>query len=493
MSANQNPSRARVRIVCAWLWLFASLFVSIAPVQAATVPTGFQDIRIATGLTSPTTLTALPDGRVLVVQQNGVIRIVKGDVMLATNFWGVPNVDSGSERGCLGITPDPNFATNHFIYIYCTINTGTGSANRVIRVTEANDRMVAGSDVIIFQLPNVPTGTKWHMGGALRFGTDGKLYVAVGNHEDSPQPPPSNAQRLTNPFGKILRINADGTVPSDNPYFNTAGAYKAIWNIGHRNPFGFDIQPGTGRMIMGDVGQTSWEELNEGARGANYGWPYFEGNNQRVAPPAGVTLTPPVLTWSHDGACSVTGMAFYNPPVQQFPSQYVGKLLYQDFCGGYIRSFNPATRASSAFVTGISFPTNMVIAPNGTLYYVARNQQTGTPTPGGGSVSRIIFTGSQAPRITLHPESQTIFVGNPVTFRVAADGATSYQWLRNGAVISGATSTTYTITAVSVTDNGARFTATATNSFGSTTSSEAVLTVTTNAFPTARPILKTAP
>src|SRR5262249_19165541 len=109
-----------------------------------------------------------------------------------------------------------------------------------------------------------------------------------------------------------------------------------------------------------------------------------------------------------------------------------------------------------------------------------------TPNPGGGTVGKITFTGSQAPRITRHPESQTIFLGDPVTFTVAADGATGFQWQRNGSNISGATSSSFTIASTALSDNGARFRAIARNSFGSTTSSEAILTVTTDRFPTAR-------
>ena len=465
------------------LVLFLSLLLAsvLRPADAATVPVGFSDRQIATGFTSPTALTALPDGRVLAMQQNGVIKIIKGDVMLSTNFWGVPNVDSSNERGCLGITPDPNFATNHFIYVYCTIAISGGSANRVIRVTEAADVMVAGSEVVITTLPNVPSATRWHMGGALKFGVDGKLYIAVGNHEDNPQPvATANSQNLANPFGKILRINADGTVPSDNPYFNTSGAYKAIWNIGHRNPFAFDIQPTTGRMFIGDVGQGTWEEINDGTRGGNYGWPAFEG------PETNAQYDPPFYAYNHStGGCAITGTVFYNPTVAQFPAAYVGKFLFQDFCQGNIRTLDTSTAAVGAFVTGISFPTNMVISPDGSLYYMARNQQTGNPNPGGGTLSKITYTGSQAPRITLNPQSQTIVVGGPVTFTFAADGATSYKWQKNGADIAGATTTSYTIPATVIGDNGAKFRGVATNSFGSATSAEATLTVTTNHFPVA--------
>jgi glucose/arabinose dehydrogenase len=471
-------------------------FIPIKQADAATVPVGFQDQQVATGITSPTALTTLPDGRVLVVQQNGVIRIVKGDVMLGTSFWTVPNVDATNERGCLGVVADPDFATNRWVYIYCSIINGTGTNNRIIRVTEANDRMVLGSEQIIFSLPNIPSGVKWHQGGAMKFGPDGKLYFATGNNEDNPVAPPSNAQLLSNPFGKMHRINKDGTIPTDNPYASRTDSGRSIWNRGFRNNFAFDIQPGTGRMMIGDVGQSSREEIDDGVRDGNYGWPYFEGTIQRVAPPAGFNHRAPFFEWDHTGACAVTGVAFYNPPTAQFPASYVGKLLFQDFCQGTIRLIDPASTAANrgltSFVSGISFPTNMSVAQNGSLYYLARNQQTGAPNPGGGSLHKITFTGSQAPRCSLLPESVTVSIGGSNTFRAGADGATSLQWQRADSAtptsftnITGATTATYTLSNAQLSDNGDRFRMLATNSFGSTPCGPATLTVTSNRFPSA--------
>lgn len=465
--------------------LTATIYAGIAtatPAQAAGVPVGFTDTQVASGLTSPTSMTVMPDGRVLVVQQNGVIRILKNDVMQAAPFLTVANVDSTNERGCLGVITDPAFATNHYVYIYCSITNGTSSFNRIMRVTEANDTTVAGSLTTILDLPTIPAATKWHMGGALRFGADGKLYVAVGNHEDNVQTfADSNAQKLSNPFGKILRINKDGSVPTDNPYYTTAGAYQANWNLGFRNPFTFDIQPGTGLMYINDVGQGSWEEINQGLRGANYGWPAAEGNSTDPR------FTNPVYAYSHSGGCSVSGGAFYNPPTNQFPASYTGKYLFADFCNGTIKVLDPANPATPAgFATGIGNPVNLGLAPDGSIYYLARNQQTGAPTVGAGTVSKIRYTGSQAPQITTNPQSQTIYVGTPVTFSVAASGATGYQWRRNGVNIAGATATSYTIASVATADNGVSFTAAVTNASGTTVSTAAVLTVTTNQFPVGR-------
>ena len=451
--------------------------------QGASVPAGFNDRQIATGLTSPTSMAVMPDGRVLVVQQNGVVRMIKNDVMLTTPFYSAPNVDSSNERGCLGAVPDPAFSSNRYVYIYCTTRVGTGARNRVLRVTEANDVAVAGSERVIFELPDVPTATKWHMGGAMRFGTDGKLYVAVGNHEDSPQPvATATSQNLASAFGKILRINADGTIPSDNPFFTTpSNAYKAVWALGFRNPFVLDIQPGTGLTYIGDVGQGSWEEVNRGQPGGNYGWPAVEGSSSNTS------YLNPVYAYAHSVGCSITGTAFYNPTTPQFGTSYVGQFFFADFCNGSIRYFNPATpTAVTVFASGIGNPTNIGIAPSGAMYYLARNQATGTPAPGAGTVSKITYTGSQAPRITQHPQSQTVYVGTAATFSAAADGATGFQWQRNGANISGATGGSYTLATTTVNDTGARFRAVASNSFGSVTTDEATLTVTTNRAPTAR-------
>lgn len=463
--------------------LFLVTFLFLWPIRqaiAAGVPAGFADTEVARGLNSPTALTALPDGRVLVIQQNGVVRIVKDDNLLPTDFYTVQNVDSFAERGCLGITSDPNFAVNRFVYFYCTITDGTNSFNRILRVTEANDRAVAGSEQVILTLPKVPSGTQWHMGGALRFGADGKLYVAVGGHEDMWQPPAkSHSQNLSNPFGKILRINADGSVPDDNPYVATPGAYAANFNFGLRNPFALDIQPGTGLMYINDVGAGSWEEINLGAAGANYGWPAVEGDSDDRR------YTNAIYSYSHSDGCAITGGAFYNPPIAQFPDSYIGKYFFADFCNGTIRFIDPAKPASvSEFATDIDSPVNLAIAPDGSVYYIARNQNKGTSATAG-AVGKISFTNTQVPRITSQPKTQTVFIGDPATFTVKADGATGIQWQRNGVDIPGATLASYTIGKTVSTDNQASFTAVAGNAFGSVTSAPAILTITDNRLPKA--------
>ncbi|MGH9905439.1 MAG: PQQ-dependent sugar dehydrogenase, partial [Pyrinomonadaceae bacterium] len=214
----------------------------------ATLPAGFTETQIG-GLSSPTAMELAPDGRLFVCLQGGQLRVIKNDALLPAPFLTVPT-DSSGERGLLGIAFDPNFHSNNFVYIYFTVATQPVH-NRVSRFTANGDVVVPGSEVIILELNNLSAGN--HNGGAIHFGADGKLYIAVGDNAVG-----SNAQTLDNLLGKILRINADGSIPSDNPFFiDATGINRAIWALGLRNPFTFAFQPVTNRMFINDVGQST--------------------------------------------------------------------------------------------------------------------------------------------------------------------------------------------------------------------------------------------
>ena len=441
-----------------------------AAAGAAALPSGFTETQVASGLVSPTAMALAPDGRLFVAEQTGRLRVIKNGTLLSAPFLTV-TVSSSGERGLLGVALDPAFATNGYVYVYYTATTAT-IHNRVSRFTASGDVAVAGSEVIILELNPLSAATN-HNGGALHFGPDGKLYVAAGDNANG-----ANAQSFDNLLGKILRINADGSIPSDNPFFaTTSGQNRAIWALGLRNPFTFSFRPRTGRMFINDVGELTWEEINDGIAGSNYGWPATEG------PTTDTRVRSPIHWYGHGtGAttgCAITGGAFYDPPTTQFPTEYVGEYFFADFCSGWIRKLDPASGNSVAgFATGISNPVDLAVSADGSLYYLAR---------GSGSVHRIHYTGSQAPSITAQPANQTVTVGQAATFRVSATGTEplSHQWQRNGADIPGATSATYTLSSAQTSDSGARFRVRVTNAFGTVTSNEAVLTVTTNAAPTA--------
>jgi glucose/arabinose dehydrogenase len=435
--------------------------------SAATLPAGFGESVVASGISSPTAMDFAPDGRLFVCEQYGRLRVIKNDVLLATPFLTV-TPDSAGERGLLGVAFDPNFANNQWLYIYYTVP-GSPAHNRVSRFTASGDVAVPGSEAVILELNDLSSAQN-HNGGAVHFGLDGKLYVAVGENANS-----ANSQTLATLLGKVLRINPDGSIPTDNPFYNVAsGVNRAIWALGVRNPFTFGIQPGTGRMFINDVGQDTWEEINEGIAGANYGWPTCEG----ACNPPNLNFRDPIFQYSHSEGCAIVGGAFYNPVVSQFPSEYTGVYFFADLCGAWIRKLDPAnSNQVTTFATGLSNPVDLKVGPDGSLYYLDRG--------GPGWVYRVQFT--TAPSITLHPQDQTSPVGGSATFTVAASGAQplSYQWQRDGVNISGANSTSYTITGVQSQDNGATFRCQVSNAFGSVTSNPAQLTVSDNQSPIA--------
>src|SRR6185295_14030704 len=178
----------------------------------------------------------------------------------------------------------------------------------------------------------------------------------------------SNAMSLTSRFGKILRYNPDGTIPGDNPPSfpgiagTTAGNFRAIWAVGLRNPFTFAFQPGTGRMFINDVGEVTWEEINDGIEGLNYGWQGGATDGVRGLP----NFTDPLFTYNHStGTPSgnvIAGGAFYNPAAPQFPASYVGMYFFADSGAGWIYYINPASPGSATqFVTGASAPVDIQI------------------------------------------------------------------------------------------------------------------------------------
>src|SRR5437762_4954172 len=197
------------------------LFLTAGVARAALLPPGFSESVVAGDIPSPTAMDFAPDGRLFVCQQNGQLRVIKNDVLLATPFLSV-TVDPGGERGLLGVAFDPGFANNQWVYICYTVP-GPPAHNRVSRFTASGDVAVPGSETVILELNDLSAASN-HNGGAIHFGLDGKLYVAVGENANS-----ANAQTLANLLGKVLRINADGTIPGDNPFYNIAtGVNRAI-------------------------------------------------------------------------------------------------------------------------------------------------------------------------------------------------------------------------------------------------------------------------
>jgi glucose/arabinose dehydrogenase len=361
--------------------LFLALTAVSFQVEAATLPAGFTETQFGSNFNgTPTAMAFAPDGRLFVCLQTGQLRVIKNGTLLTTPFVSL-TVDSSGERGLLVIAFDPNFSSNQFVYLYYTVPTAP-IHNRISRFTANGDVAAAGSELVVVDLDNLSSATN-HNGGAIHFGPDGKLYAGVGENANS-----ANAQTLANRLGKILRYNTDGSIPTDNPFFNAAtGANRAIWALGLRNPFTFAFQSGTGRIFINDVGQNVWEEINDGIAGSNYGWPNCEG----ACSPTNMNFRDPLFQYGHGSTsttgCAIVGAAFYNPPVNQFPASYLGKYFFADLCTGWIRLFDPGTGMASDFASGINSPVDLQIGPDGCLYYLARGNN--------GQVFRIAATAAQ--------------------------------------------------------------------------------------------------
>ena len=333
----------------------------------ASLPPGFSEAIIATGLSQPTAMAFAPDGRLFVAEQDGALRILKNNQLLSHPFVKL-NVDSWIERGLLGIAFHPKFHRKPWVYLYYTVpgDENTPAHNRVSRFRATGDLAVQGSEQPILDLDPL-TGAPNHNGGAIHFGPDGRLYVATGENNNG-----DNAPSLNSRLGKILRINADGSIPTDNPFYTRAsGDNRAIWAVGLRNPFSFAFDRASSRMFINDVGQRTWEEINEGVRSANYGWPATEGPTTRRH------VRAPIFAYQHGiGATTgeaIVGSTFYSPNVRTFGKRYAGDYFFADLASGWIRRLDPVTRQVAGFATGIDVPVALEVNnTDGALWYLAR-------------------------------------------------------------------------------------------------------------------------
>ena len=453
---------------------FIFLFVLLLslPTVAQTLLPGFSRVQVGGAISSPTVMAFAPDGRIFVAQQGGALRVIKNGTLLTTPFVSL-TVNSSGERGLIGVALDPDFATNNFIYLYYTTNTAP-IHNRIVRYTANGDVALVGSEQLILDLDNLSGATN-HNGGALGFGLDGKLYVAIGDNATG-----SNAQNLDTYHGKLLRINKDGSAPTDNPFFSpgVSEQRKRVWAYGLRNPYTFSVQPVTGKIYVNDVGQSAVEEINDATQGGrNFGWPTAEGNSANPA------FTNPVFSYNHSGpaptGCAITGGTFFNPVFTNYPASYIDNFFYQDYCSNWIYTLNlsgtPTTTLFASNVGGSS--VSLTTGPDGNLYYLSR---------GASALYKITSSSSSAPTISAHPASVTKSVDESVTFSVTASGTNplQYQWLKNDAPILNANQSAYTIQSVQLTDAG-NYKVIVTNTAGQVTSNSATLTVLANTKPVA--------
>ena len=464
------------RVLTAFLFVLVGFNFS----GAQTYPADFGQVLVSNGIDNPTVMAFAPDGRIFVAQQAGALRVIKNNSLLPTPFISL-TVNSSGERGLLGIALDPDFQANNFIYLYYTVP-GSPPHNRVSRFTANGDVVVAGSESIVLELDPLSAATN-HNGGAMHFGKDGKLYVAVGENAT-----PSNAQNLDTYHGKLLRINNDGTIPVGNPFTSGSEQRKRVWAYGLRNPYTFSFHPTTGRLLVNDVGQNTWEEINDATTGGkNFGWPTTEGIFSQSAYP---NLTNPIYVYEHgsgDGkGCAIVGGTFFSPTTTNYPPSYVERYFFQELCNDWINTLDlSGTPVRASFATAVSGDGLAITTGNdGNLYYLSRTND---------ALYKIVYNNTTAPFITTQPVSLTVAEGQPVTLSVTALGSTPllYQWKKNGVDIPGATTATLTFATATLAANG-NYSVVVSNATGSVTSSAVTLTVLANALPVAEILLPAA-
>jgi glucose/arabinose dehydrogenase len=443
-------------------------------IYAQVFPADFARVLVTNGLTNPTAMAFAPDGRIFVAEQAGKLRVIKNNTLLPTAFVQL-TVNSSGERGLIGIALDPDFSTNNYVYLYYTVPAAP-IHNRISRFTANGDVALPASESIVLELDPLSTATN-HNGGAMHFAKDGKLYVAIGENANS-----ANAQNLDTYHGKILRINSDGSVPDGNPYSTGSAQRRRVWAHGLRNPYTFSVHPESGRILVNDVGQVTWEEINDATTGGkNFGWPTTEGTFNPATYP---NFTNPIYAYAHgsgDGkGCAITGGTFFYPAVTNYPSTYWGKYFFQDLCNQWINtldlSLSPAVRSPFATTTG---GNNLALAVgnDGNLYYLSRSSN---------ALYKIIYNKTTTPFITNHPSSLTVAEGSSAVFSVTSLGSTpfTYQWQKDGVNIPGETNPVLTLNSV-VPEDAADYSVIVSNSAGNTTSNVATLTVIANIIPVA--------
>lgn len=315
-------------LAATFIKIFAALSIGFTvaapPLSLAALPPELEKTQLVGDLAQPTAFRHLPDGRILISEKGGAIKVfANGQIQnepLITLV--VLPTDTDEERGLLGIEPDPNFASNGYLYVSYTT---AANRDRLSRITVTGDTASPASEVVL--LESNQDGNIYHHGGEIRFGPDGKLYWAMGMNTNNP-----NSQNLTNVHGKILRLNPDGTAPADNPFINTPNAVTQIWAYGLRNPFRFNFTPND-KLMAGDVGGDAWEELNIISRGGNYGWPLAEGMC------TGCAYINPVYTYAHTPppakAGSITSVMTYTGTT--LPATYQNKVFIADYTLGFIK------------------------------------------------------------------------------------------------------------------------------------------------------------
>lgn len=276
-------------------------------------PTPYVSEVVTSSLASPWGITSLPDGRLLVTEKAGTMRIISSNGTVSNAITGLPSVNSGGQGGLLGVCVDPQFTSNRMVYWVFSENVSGGSITSVAKGRLSNSETTIENPTVIYRAnPSANVGNL-HYGGRIVFDNTGNLFVSTGERSDLSTRP--LAQSVTAALGKILRITTSGQPAPGNPSFSQSGALPELYSIGHRNPQGIAIHPVTGELWQSEHGPRGGDEINRVLGGKNYGWPTitygieYSGATIGAGIQQQAGMEQPVYYW--DPVISPSGITFY--------------------------------------------------------------------------------------------------------------------------------------------------------------------------------------
>lgn len=282
-------------------------------VQGVRTTTPIKSEILTAELNAPWGITSLPDGRLLVTEKAGTMRIVTTTGEIGSAITGIPAVNDGGQGGLLGICIDPQFSINRMIYWVYAENTAGGTVTAVAKGQLTESETTIASSTVIYRA-NPAAGGTGHYGGRIAFDGTGKLLVSTGDRNSETTRP--LAQSLTAALGKIVRIDTDGLPAAGNPTFMGGGYLPELYSIGHRNPQGIAIHPSTGELWQSEHGPRGGDEINRVLPGMNYGWPIITYGIEYGGQPIGdgiqqqTGMEQPAYYW--DPVVSPSGITFYS-------------------------------------------------------------------------------------------------------------------------------------------------------------------------------------
>lgn len=302
-SVETNPANAN----------YSPAFQGQTRVRAVQTTTPYQAVAITTALTNPWGITGLPDGRLLITQKAGSMRIVTTAGVVSAPINGIPQVNPAGQGGLLGLCIDPQFTSNRMVYwVFSEVITG-GNVTSVAKGRLSNDESAIESASVIYRA-NPARSSSAHYGGRILFDQTGNLMVSTGEGSDLSTRP--LAQSVSAGLGKIIRITTNGQAAPGNPTFSQQGALPELFSIGHRNPQGLAIHPVTGDFWQSEHGPRGGDEINRLVAGQNFGWPTITYGLEYSGQPVGQGIQQqegmqqPIYYW--DPVVSPSGMTFYS-------------------------------------------------------------------------------------------------------------------------------------------------------------------------------------